>query len=317
MSLYYNFFSFTVSLIILLFAADFFVKYAVILAYRLKLSPLVIGTTIVALGTSLPELFVAISSFFHKVFSLSLGTVIGSNILNIALIFGLSIVFFPLRIGTTKTQKTLILLLSVTLLFILPQKIIMFSSSVHSLILFLTGIISLILQIYWGELGASNEDKTLIKNHEKLKNTPIFTSFLILLLSLVFLLLASEFLVSSSLKIVKLLGVSSEFIGLTILAIGSSLPELITTIAAGIKKEEKLLVGNVLGSNIFNLSIIGGLTLNKGGANGIHNLSLIFLLITTFLFFLILKVFKGKVIPRSTGFFLLFFYLLYLVFLII
>jgi len=318
MDIFLILFIFSISLTALLLSANFFVKYAVFLSYSLRLSPLVIGATIVALGTSLPELFVAISSLLHSVPTLSLGDLIGSNILNICLVFGLSIIFFPVRIGTTKTQRNATLLLSVTLFFILPQIMTIFSNQTFSLILLFLAAVFLILQIYWGEKGSNHEDYRMLLNHQKDKKPPVIVSLVFLFFSLLFLLLSSEILVWSGLKITQIFSLSKELFGLTVVALGTSLPELITTITAGIKKEEKLLVGNILGSNIFNLLFIGGLIIRAvSKTQKVHLESLLFLLFATSLFFLIIKAWSGKTVPRFIGFILLLFYLLYFVTIII
>lgn len=304
---------FILSLLFLLLSANFFIKYAVFLSYSLKLSPLVIGATIVALGTSLPELFVTISSLLQSVPSLSYGNLIGSNILNVCLVFGTSIIFFPVRIGTTKTQKGAILLLLITLFFILPQIIILFSNQTFSLILLFLAAISLILQIYWGKRGSNHEDYRMILNHQKDKKPKVIISLITLFFSLFFLLVSSEVLVWSSLKIVQFFSLSKEFFGLTIIALGTSLPELVTTVTAGLRREEKLLAGNILGSNIFNLLFIGGLIMGAVSRRQEgHYKSLFFLFLSTLILFLIIKIYKGKNVPKIFGFILLTLYLIYL-----
>ena len=247
-----NYLIFALSLIGLVFSANFLVSSAKKLSALLKLSPLIIGATAVALGTSMPELSIAISSIVQKVPSLSMGDIIGSSIANVCIILGISILFFPIRVGTEKTQRNNLILLLLTASFIsmffIPLNIRKFL--VFGLLSFY--IVFLIMEFVWGQEGRKHEDKKAIEKMEKVKGLPI-KYILNMLLAFGGLILSGKFLVSSAVGISTVLGLESEIIGLTIIAIGTSLPELSTSIISGSNDEDKLLVGDIQGSNIFNL----------------------------------------------------------------
>jgi len=307
-----NYLIFTLSLIALVFSANFLVMFAKKLSALFKISPLIIGATAVAFGTSMPELSVAISSIIQKVPSLSMGDIIGSCIANICIILGISILFFPIRVGTEKTQKNNLIILLLTASFI---SIYFVPPSVRKFIAF--GLLSfyivfIFMEISWGQKGRKNEDKKSIEKMEKVKGFPI-KYIAGMFLSLSGLALSSKFLVSSATGISTTLGIESEIIGLTIIAIGTSLPELSTSIISGVNREEKLLVGDIQGSNIFNLSVLGTLILIFANTQGeSHEISLIFLAISTLLVSLLTKIFSGKTLPKIFGVIFIAIYFLYL-----
>ena len=311
-----NYLVFTLSLIGLAFSANFLVSSAKKLSALFKLSPLIIGTTAVALGTSMPEFSVAISSIIQKAPSLSMGDIIGSCIANVCIILGVSILFFPIRVGTEKTQRNNLIILLLTASFIsiffIPQNIRKFLA--FGLLSFY--IIFLIMEFVWGKKGRKNEDKKAIEKMEKTKESPI-KYILNMLLALVGLVLSGKFLVSSAIGISSALGLSSEIIGLTIVAIGTSLPELSTSIVSGANDEDKLLVGDIQGSNIFNLSVLGTLILIFANTQeNSHEISLIFLAISTLSTTIVTHVYAGKNIPRIFGGLFITIYILYLYFLL-
>jgi len=172
------------------------------------------------------------------------------------------------------------------------------------------------MEFVWGQKGRKHEDKKAIKKMQKVKGSPI--KYIInMLLALGGLALSGNFLVSSAISISTVLGLESEIIGLTIIAIGTSLPELSTSIISGANDEDKLLVGDVQGSNIFNLSVLGTLILIFAKTQGInHEISLIFLAISTLSTTLITHIYSGRNIPRVFGGILIIIYILYLNFLL-
>jgi len=311
-----NYLIFALSLIGLVFSANFLVSSAKKLSALFKLSPLIIGATVVALGTSMPELSVAVSSIMQKVPSLSMGDIIGSSIANVCIILGISILFFPIRVGTEKTQRNNLILLLLTASFIsmffIPLNIRKFL--VFGLLSFY--IVFLIMEFVWGQEGRKHEDKKAIEKMEKVKGLPI-KYILNMLLAFGGLILSGKFLVSSAVGISTVLGLESEIIGLTIIAIGTSLPELSTSIISGSNDEDKLLVGDIQGSNIFNLSVLGTLILIFAKIEGSsHEISLIFLAISTLSTALITHIYSGRNIPRVFGGIFITIYILYLNFLL-
>ena len=312
LNLMINYLIFVLSLLGLVFSANFLVSSAKKLSALFKLSPLIIGATVVALGTSMPEFSVAVSSIIQKVPSLSMGDIIGSSIVNVCIILGISILFFPIRVGTEKTQRnnliTLLLTASFIGIFFIPLDVRKFLA----LGLLSFYVVFLIMEFVWGKEGRKHEDKKAIEKMEKIKGSPI--QYVIkIFLSLLGLILSGKFLVSSAVGISTLLGLESEIIGLTIIAIGTSLPELSTSIISGVNDEDKLLVGDIQGSNIFNLSVLGTLILIFANTKGeSHDISLIFLAVSTLSTALITHTYSGKNIPRVFGGILIMIYILYL-----
>lgn len=306
------FVNFALSLTGLVLAANLLVKLVEKLAAKIKLSPLVIGATLIAIGTSLPETFVTISSLAQKAPSLSLGNIIGSNLANIGLIFGLGILLFPVRIGTEKTQRNNLILLLLTLaftaLFFIPE------APRKSLAFFLLAfyLVFIILEIVWGEVGRKKEDKKALSQMPRSRGKPLAYLFGIAG-SLAALFISSNYLVLAAIRISEVFKIDQEVIGLTLIAVGTSLPELVTTIISGLRGQWKLISGNVQGSNIFNLSILGTVMLLFGnGHGGAHFLSLSYLVLVTLAIFILTRKYKGTNIPRYFGLLFLASYIIYL-----
>lgn len=306
-----NFLIFLISLFSLVVSADILVKLSVALAKKFRLSPLVIGATVVALGTSFPELAVTISSIAQKSGDLSLGNIIGSNIANTGLILGIALIIAPLKVGTTKTQRNNVFLLAVTVFFIVLQLIPFEARRALSPILLVLAVIFIFLETVWGKEGSLKEDLLYL-----LPQPPAaFNLFkwLALLGSLVILIVSSRFLVSSALYLAAFFNISQEVVGLSIVAVGTSLPELSVSVAAALKKEGKLLLGNIIGSNIINLTLLGSVSVMFSDVSSpTHFLSLITLFLFTLATFILIKLFLGKTIGRGFGVSFLLAYLFYL-----
>ncbi|MEK7611127.1 MAG: calcium/sodium antiporter [Patescibacteria group bacterium] len=306
-----NLLIFLISLIALAASADILVRLSVSLAKRFRLSPLVIGATVVAIGTSFPELAVTISSIAQKSGDLSLGNIIGSNIANIGLVFGAALLFSPLKVGTAKTQRNNTFLLVVTVAFIFLQLAPYDVRRVLSPLLLLLAILFIFLETVWGKEGSLKEDLLYLLPHSPAPFN--LFKWLALISSLAGLIISSNFLVSSALVIAAFFNISQEVVGLSIVAIGTSLPELSVSVAAAMKKEGKLLLGNVIGSNIINLTLLGSISVMFSNvSSSVHTLSLVALFLFTCAAFGVIKFYSGKVVGRWPGFVLLFSYLLYL-----
>ena len=232
------------SIATLVFGAERFVDASSKIAKNFGISDLFVGLTIVALGTSAPEIFVAISSIVNSVESVSIGTIVGSNITNIALIFGLSC-FAVNQIKNKFSLESLIPFLLSFLLFLFALKDLKFSF-VESL-----GFIAILfyfLMILSKE--RSNVMEVVSGSADMLKNS------IILVIGLILLVVGSNFAVIYAEKFALSIGISEVIIGLTILALGTSLPELAATMSAIIKGKNQMVIGNIIGSNILNLVII-------------------------------------------------------------
>ena len=249
-------------LILLVVGAELLVKGASNLAGILGISPLIIGLTIVAYGTSAPELAVSIMSSFAGQADIAVGNVIGSNIFNILLILGLSALVTPLVVARQIIRSDVPIMIGVSvllLIFGLDGKI----SRVDGTIFFVGGIVYTLSLIYQSHKQINNSDRDEFAEQYSFlgENTSI-----IWLRNLVFivggsglLILGSRWLVNSAITIARALGFSELLIGLTIVSIGTSLPELATSIMASIRGERDIAVGNVLGSNIFNILAVLGI----------------------------------------------------------
>ena len=303
---------FAISLVFLIFSANLLLKFVEKFSSRIKISPLVIGATIIAIGTSLPETFVAISAITQKAVDISFGDIIGSNIANICLILGIGILLFPVRIGTEKTQKNNVLLAILTIffasMFLLPQE----ARKILGAVLAVFYLIFIIIEIFWGEIGRLKEDKKALSKMEMCRGNPLLYLAGVGV-SMVGLIFSSKYLVSSAITISKILGVREEVIGLSLIAVGTSLPELATTIASGIKKDWKLLYGDIQGSSIYNLSIIGAMLFMFGGSGyQIYPFSVIFMIVVTFSIIILSHKYEGTHIPRLYGLIYLSVYAFYL-----
>jgi cation:H+ antiporter len=293
---------FVLSLIVLVIAANFLVKFTTGLSASLKLSPLVIAATAVALGTSLPELSVSFSSIMQGVPNFSFGNFIGSNITNIGLILGFSILLFPIRVGTEKTQRNNFIFFLITLIFIAIQ---FCPDEIRKLATW--GLLSFyfiffFLEIFWGEEGSHHEDKKAIHKMKKSKLSPA-GNLLGMGVCLTTLGLSSKFFVSSAVEISSFLHIKTEIFGLSVAALGTTLPELMTSLSAGARKEWKLLFGNIQGSNIFNLAVIGTIISLFGHTKQFvgENFSFVYLFIMSTAIFILTRRYSGKKIPRLFG----------------
>lgn len=240
-----NFLGLVASLAILIWGADKFVDNSSIIAKKIGVSELTIGLTIVALGTSAPEIFVGISSVLNNSESIAMGAVVGSNISNIALIFGVSCIgisFLPKKTPMIQLMPFLVsaLILGYVLIDLNVSKF--------------DGILLLLSFFYFlYVINANKNSQTLIDEQQDKNNLITFIFLIIGLISLIF---GSRYAVIYAEKIAILLNISELIIGLTIIAIGTSLPELAATISAVIKKKTDLVVGNVIGSNVLNITLV-------------------------------------------------------------
>ena len=244
MLLLQNFLILCFGLAILIWGADRFVAQSSIIAKRIGVSDLIIGLTIVAFGTSAPEIFIGISGIFNESAALSLGTVMGSNISNIALIFGIAC--FSLRKQITDSLINLLpFVISVIWLGIA-----LFNGKINHI----EGIVFIgILVLFLFTLFKSND-----LNEENIQDqaSSISKDILWLTIGLIGLIFGSHLSVRHAENIAVILGVPEMIIGLTILALGTSLPELAASVVALVKKKGQMVVGNIIGSNIFNLVFV-------------------------------------------------------------
>ncbi len=300
---------FCLGVIFLLLSTQAFVKLAKNISLAFRISPLIVGITIVAMGTSLPELSVSLIALVKNDIGLAMGNIVGSNIVNVLMVLPAGIVIGKLRIGTTKTQRNALLLLGVTGVFVFLQ-FTAFPPLLSGLFLLTSALIVTVLEYQWAILGRGHEDAVMFNNHKKGRVT--FGGFVSLLFSLAGIIIGGVLLVSSVEGISIVTGYSTTVLGLSLTAIVTSLPELLTTIFSQEDDQEKITVGNIIGSNIYNLLIIGGLVTIFSPIIIIPVKDWVWLMATAIGFVFVLRLYSGKVVPKRVGVFLLVLLLIYL-----
>ena len=280
-----------VGFVILIKGADLFVDGASNIALNFKVSKMLIGLTIVAFGTSAPEFAVSVKGLLSGSFDIVLGNVIGSNILNILLILGVAAMIHPLVVKSNTVKKELPITLLITVLFAVLLSDNLFDKSMSNnftrgdgivLILFFLVFIYYLINLMRNKVEDSTDEKVL----------SLPKSFLYTFIGLVAIILGSNFVVDSASYLAKAFGVSERIISLTIIALGTSLPELVTSIMATKKGEYDIAIGNVVGSNIFNIGIVIGLPVTiLGGISKIafSYIDLIVMIVTALMLYLFSK----------------------------
>ena len=280
-----------IGFVILIKGADLFVDGASNIALNFKVSKMLIGLTIVAFGTSAPEFAVSVKGLLSGSFDIVLGNVIGSNILNILLILGVAAMIHPLVVKSNTVKKELPITLLITALFAVLLSDNLFDKSMSNnftrgdgivLILFFLVFIYYLINLMRNKVEDSTDEKVL----------SLPKSFLYTFIGLVMIILGSNFVVDSASYLAKAFGVSERIISLTIIALGTSLPELVTSVMATKKGEYDIAIGNAVGSNIFNIGIVIGLPVTiLGGISKIafSYIDLIVMVVTALMLYLFSK----------------------------
>jgi cation:H+ antiporter len=255
-----------IGFILLYYAAEWLVKGSSSLARSLGVTPIVIGLTVVAFGTSAPELVVSVISSIKAKSMIAVGNVVGSNICNIALVLGASALFQPISSQRTVVQRDIPLMLAVSL-YLLLLSLNSQLGRLEGLTLFVGVIVYTFMNYYWcrqespaqsnpgsDAIAGEVEDIGYIESRGR--------QLMLVVAGIVGVVIGAEIVVDSAVKIMTILGVGEKFIGLTIVAFGTSLPEFATSVVAAIRKEMDISIGNLVGSNVFNiLSVIGAAAL--------------------------------------------------------
>lgn len=256
------------SLLGLFWGGNWLVEGAANAARIFKISPLIVGLTIVAVGTSMPELLVSVQAALQDLSEIALGNVVGSNIANIGLILGLSAVIMPIKVHEVMLRREIPMMLGVTILtalMMLDGEI----SRVDGVVL-VTGFVCFTALFYW--LAQQERRAAVVRLQEgdivedgdeespKTENLRLSREVLRLVMGLIVLVVGSNWLISGATNVARALQISELLIGLTMVAIGTSLPELVTSLTAAFKKQNDIALGNVVGSNISNLLLILGTT---------------------------------------------------------
>ena len=301
----------TGGLVLLYFGADWLVQGAVTLALHLGLSPLIVGLTVVALGTSVPEALVSVQAAIGHQGGIALGNVIGSNILNIALILGLSSLILPLKVDSHIVKADVPLLTGATFMLVVLLED-FHISRMEGAFLLLCIVFYVTGNIMTVKRTSPEEDKIEGMEIPEDSGKTLWRDVGFLILGIVTLGFGANFLVTGAVDLARIFGLSEALIGLTIVSIGTGTPELATALMAAFRKSPDLAIGNVVGSNLFNIMFvlgIAGLVAPLDG-KGISSIDLYVMLGVTIL--LLPTVWTGRILDRKEGFLFLAIYVGYL-----
>lgn len=278
----------------IVFGADFLVAGAVSVARRYHVSDFVIGAAIVGVGTSMPELVVSFLGAINGNADVAIGNVVGSNIFNVLGILGLTALFFPVAIGKKELKFEIPLCIVVSvLLMVLALNFFNGSTAVIGRV---DGIILLLLFVgfMWYSFARDRKSAVAVESAEE-ENSPLWLAVVKIVGGLALLITSCDFFIDNAVLIAKSFGVNDAFISLTLIACGTSLPELAASLAAAVKKNTALALGNIIGSNIFNITLILGLSsqvmpLNSAGITAVDYMVMIAAVLLTTIFGL-----RGKI----------------------
>ena len=266
-----NVFLLILGMALLIKGADFFVDGSSRIAKAMKIPPLIIGLTLVSMGTSAPEASVSINGAINGLNDIAIGNVVGSNIFNTLFILGVSAIIIPLHISKDMKRYDIPIMIAVYLVLLL------FSFVISPLVLELfDSILLIVLFVGYMVFLVFRAKKTAklqpLQEENHAKKRPLWLSIIFTAVGLAGVIFGGDLVVDNASIIAQALGMSESLVGLTIVAVGTSLPELVTSVVASIKKENDIAVGNVIGSNIFNVifilgvsSTISNLTLTMAG----------------------------------------------------
>jgi cation:H+ antiporter len=298
--------------------AEFLVRGASKIALMARINPLIVGVTVVAFGTSSPEIIVSFVAAFSDKADVAVGNIVGSNIANIGLILGVSALIRTVKLRKTKIAIEVYWMLAASVLFLVFSfdKIL---EQWEGIILFIALLFFISLSIKTSIKDRNNNSEVYIDQNEKIGNLPKSIQIIIYLISviagIIILIWGSNITIDSAVFIARKFGVSEIIIGLTLVSFGTSLPELATAIISIIKKENAILIGNVIGSNIFNILCVGGLVSSVIAIpvkERVIHFDLPFMIFISLL--MLPVVFKWNKIPRNLGIVLLFLYFSYISF---
>ncbi|MDD4352395.1 MAG: calcium/sodium antiporter [Candidatus Gracilibacteria bacterium] len=314
--MYLAIFLLIIGLVVLILGAEALVRGSASLASKMGISPLVIGLTVVAFGTSAPELIVNMFSALKGSADIAIGNVIGSNIANILLILGISAIIVPLTVkGSTVWKEIPFALLAVIMVFIMGNDAIFDGASFNAITrtdgLSLISFFAIFMIYIFGIAKTSGES-------EKIKTYSYPISITFTFIGLVLLFVGGKVLVDNAVILAKLAGMSEALIGLTIVAVGTSLPELATCVVAALRGHNDIAIGNVVGSNIFNVFWVLGLTATmlQLPFNPDASLDVLVAVIAAFLLFMAMFTGKKHRIDRWQGVLFVIMYMVYIAYLL-
>ena len=287
-------------------------RYSVELSHKLSIPKIIIGMTIVSFATSAPELIVSLNATMMGYSDFALGNVLGSNIANLGLVLGIVVIIYPITIKRRfyyTDFPLLILGTAVFYLFIASNSEISRTEGIIMLVLIL---LILFYLFYYQKPDTSTLDKDLSLRREK-----ISTSFFLLVISAAILWLGAETLIKSSISVANKFNVSERIISITMVAIGTSIPELAASVAASLKKHNDLAIGNLIGSNIFNLLVVIGITSVVNPITGIDfdiiSKDMIWVVVFSFILLPLVYFYKRNKLNRMKGIILFAMYVAFII----
>ena len=306
-------------LALILLGANGLTDGAAAVAKRFNISDLVIGLTIVAFGTSAPELVISTMAALGGSADMAIGNVVGSNAFNVLMIIGVTAMVLPIKVGEGILSKEIPLVILASFVLAVCANDILLDGGSSNVISRIDGLVLLgfflIFMRYTFAIARNGGDEA---EGEKIKEMPIWKSALFILGGLAGLIYGGQLFVDGASGIASSLGVSESIIGLTIVAGGTSLPELATSVTAALKKNSGIAIGNVIGSNLFNVFFVLGCsaTISPLPMGGINNVDMAVLIGSAILFWLVGWFFKKRTITRVEGALLVICYVAYTAYLI-
>jgi len=299
-------------ILLLSIGGDMLTRYSVELSYKLSIPKIIIGMTIVSFATSAPELIVSLNATMMGYSDFALGNVLGSNIANLGLVLGIVVVIYPVTIKRRfyyTDFPLLILSTAVFYLFIASNSEI---SRIEGIIMLVLIFLILFYLFYYQKPDTSSLDSDLSLGRQK-----VSMSFFLLLISAVILWLGAETLIKSSISVANKFNVSERIISITMVAIGTSIPELAASVAASLKKHNDLAIGNLIGSNIFNLLVVIGITSVVNPITGIDfdiiSKDMIWVVVFSFILLPLVYFYKRNKLNRMKGIILLAMYVAFII----
>ena len=291
--------------------ADILVDGASSIAKKFNISSLIIGLTIVAIGTSMPELIVSLKSMIVNQSNVSIGSVIGSNIFNLLVVLGVCSIISQIKFK--KEMKLVEIIISLVMTFTVfiiannnSQKMITKQEGILLLVLFVFYLLNTILIGKYGEISEHKIEE---------EDIGVLKSFLFIFIGIIALNFGGDFVVDNVIEIIKKFNVNERLLSLTVLSVGTSLPELVTSINAIYKKEDDIAVGNIIGSNIFNFLLIIGISaiINPIKFSVDFNIDIMFLFVSTAILLVIPYIGKKNRISKPNGIFFILLYIGYII----
>lgn len=311
---------------LLLLAANYLVDSSVAIAQRAKISNFIIGLTIVGIGTSAPELFVSISSALNGSGDIAMGNVIGSNIANILLILGVTAVILPFPIERLQRNRDIPFMILATIFVILMANDSILPGLTENRLITVDGIVLLLcffVYMGWVVVQKGKDPKKAMEDADEEAKSSLagkapWLLWTIAVASLVGLIYGGNLFLDSAKNLARAWDVSEAVIAITVVAVGTSLPELVTAVVAASKKNPQLALGNVIGSNLFNLMFILGTasTVKSMTFVSINAWDYMMMLISAFMLYLVVKTFKKDKFDRIEGIIFLAVYVGYTVYLL-